>query len=72
MQDHLRSHEGGANGWTVCMHVEEPDHREATTSSIIAELPMDAPPVAHVLLGSPCLGTYQRVEVGPAAADALG
>ncbi|MEO7427952.1 MAG: carcinine hydrolase/isopenicillin-N N-acyltransferase family protein [Acidimicrobiales bacterium] len=63
LQAHLRSHDGGAGGWTVCMHVEEADHREATTSSIVAELPVDGPPVAHLLLGSPCRGTYRRVTV---------
>ena len=63
LQAHLRSHEGGADGWTVCMHVEGADHREATTSSIVAELPEDRPPVAHVLLGAPCQSSYQAVTV---------
>ena len=64
---HLRSHAGGGDGWTVCMHVEQPEHREATTASFVAELPVGAPPVAHVLLGSPCQGTYERVELGELA-----
>ncbi len=66
LQAHLASHDGGDHGWTICMHVDTPEHREATTSSIVAELPEDGPPVAHVLLGSPCRGVYRRVEVtGP-------
>lgn len=72
LQAHLRSHDAGSDGWTVCMHVDGPEHREATTSSIVAELPLEGPPVAHVLLGSPCAGTYRQVGVGPGAADALG
>jgi len=63
LKAHLRSHEGGADGWTVCMHVEEPDHREATTASLVAELPADTPPVAHVLVGSPCQVAYERIDV---------
>jgi hypothetical protein len=65
LQAHLRSHEGGAGGWTVCMHVDEPEHREATTSSIVAELPVGGPPIVHLLLGSPCQGTYRRITVSP-------
>jgi hypothetical protein len=67
LQAHLRSHDGGAEGWTVCMHVDEPDHREVTTSSIVAELPVGGPPVVHLLLGSPCQGTYRRITVSPRA-----
>jgi hypothetical protein len=48
------------------MHVDGADHREATTSSIVAELPQAGPPVAHVLLGSPCQAAYQPVEVSAA------
>ncbi len=70
LKAHLQSHEGGADGWTVCMHVDDPDHREATTSSIVAELPADGPPVVHLLLGSPCRGTYRRVTVAPPRRDA--
>jgi hypothetical protein len=66
LQAHLRSHEGGGDGWTVCMHVDGADHRESTTSSIVAELPQGRPPVAHVLLGSPCQAAYQPVEVSAA------
>lgn len=63
LQAHLRSHEGGGDGWTVCMHVDTPDHAEATTSSMVAELPAQGPPVVHLLLGSPCRGTYRRLTV---------
>lgn len=65
LQAHLQSHEGGVDGWTVCMHVDEPDHQQATTSSIVAELPVNAPPVVHLLLGSPCQGSYRRLTVAP-------
>lgn len=68
LMGHLASHDGGPGGWTVCMHVDDPEHPEATTSSMVAELPVGGPPVAHLLLGSPCAGAYQRVVV--TAADA--
>jgi hypothetical protein len=58
--EHLRSHAGGADGWTICMHVADV---EATTSSIVAELPVDGPPVAHLCTGSPCRGTFERIVV---------
>ncbi|MEO6318551.1 MAG: hypothetical protein ABIP36_07200 [Acidimicrobiales bacterium] len=63
LQRHLASHDGGEDGWTICMHVEGPEHWEATTSSMVAELPVDGPPIAHVLVGSPCAGTYRRIKV---------
>jgi hypothetical protein len=72
LQAHLRSHEGGADGWTVCMHVDEPGHQEATTSSLVAELPVDGPPIVHLLLGSPCQGTYRRLAVVPGVDTAGG
>ena len=56
---HLRSHVGGEDGYTICMHV--PDV-EATTASMIAELPMDGPPKAWFLIGSPCTSEYSRVD----------
>jgi dipeptidase len=59
LQRHLRSHAGGDDGWTVCMHV---DGVEATTASLVAELrPSDAPEgpaPARFLLGSPCTSIY--------------
>jgi hypothetical protein len=72
LQAHLRSHEGGAGGWTVCMHVDEPEHREVTTSSIVAELPVGGPPVVHLLLGSPCQGTFRRITVSPRGFATIG
>lgn len=55
---HLRSHDSCTEaGWSVCMHV---DDLEATTSSMIAELAADAPPVAWMLIGSPCRERYER------------
>jgi hypothetical protein len=60
LQAHLASHEGGADGWTVCMHVDSPEHREATTAAMVAELPAGGPPVVHHLTGSPCTGRWER------------
>ena len=57
LRAHLRSHVGGEGGWTVCMHV--PDV-EATTASLIAELPGPA----RWLLGSPCTSVYVPLFVG--------
>ncbi len=60
--DHLRSHDSCAEpGWSVCMHV---DGVEETTSSMVAVLPRSDAPVAHVLLGSPCVNDYVTIEVG--------
>ena len=42
------------DGWTVCMHVDGPEHREATTAAMVAELPVDAGPTVHHVVGSPC------------------
>jgi hypothetical protein len=67
---HLRSHEpAGAPGWSVCMHVPGV---EATTSSLVAELPTDREPVAWMLTGSPCAQPYRRVVVGPGAVLGTG
>jgi secernin len=57
---HLRSHAGGDDGWTICMHVADV---EATTASIVAELPADGPPVVHLCTGSPCTAVYDRCVV---------
>jgi secernin len=59
LQAHLASHEGGADGWTVCMHVDGADHREATTAAMVAELPAGSGPIVHHLVGSPCTGTWE-------------
>lgn len=57
---HLRSHVG-QDGWTVCMHV--PDV-EATTASMVAELPSGPRPRASMLLGSPCTSVFVPLFVG--------
>jgi hypothetical protein len=63
LRRHLRSHVGGDGGWTVCMHV---DGVEATTSSMVASLPdpLQGPPLARFLLGSPCRSVYVPLYVG--------
>lgn len=56
LEAHLRSHDTCVEpGWSVCMHV--PDV-EATTASIIAELPVGESPTAWMLVGSPCENAY--------------
>jgi len=63
----LRDHDGaGEPGWTVCMHV---DGVEATTAAVVATLPVTAPPVARLLLGSPCTSVFVPVVVGPPLGD---
>ena len=63
LEAHLASHQGGADGWTVCMHVDGPDHQEATTASMVAELHADRSPVVHHLLGHPCRGRFETLEL---------
>lgn len=58
LQAHQASHAGGGDGWTVCMHVEGPEHAQATTAALVAELPHGAPPTVHHLVGSPCTGRW--------------
>lgn len=65
LQAHLASHVGGDGGWTVCMHVDTPEHQEATTAALVAELPADGPPIAYVTTGSPCTSTWHRLPVAP-------
>ena len=60
MKAHLRSHAGGDDGWTICMHAGS----EATTASMVAALPRSGPVIAHVLLGQPCRSLYVPVVVG--------
>ena len=57
---HLRSHVGH-EGYSVCMHVPGV---EATTASLIAELPSGPRPRASVLLGSPCTSVFVPLFVG--------
>jgi hypothetical protein len=61
LRRHLRSHVGGQDGWTVCMHVAGV---EATTAAMVAELPGSGRPVARFLLGSPCTSVFVPVVVG--------
>jgi hypothetical protein len=63
LQAHLASHTGGDGGWTVCMHVDTPEHREATTAALVAELPLGASPTVHVTTGSPCTSAWHRMTV---------
>jgi hypothetical protein len=57
LADHLRSHVGGDEGYTVCMHVPAV---EVTRASIIAELRTDGPPNVWSIQGSPCEFEYER------------
>ncbi|MSO86593.1 MAG: hypothetical protein EXQ71_03610 [Acidimicrobiia bacterium] len=63
LQAHLSSHQGGPDGWTICMHVDDPDHGEVTAASMVAELHGDAPSVVHYLVGHPCTGRYETMEI---------
>ena len=67
LEQHLRSHEGGADGWTVCMHADV----EVTTASMVVALPEEGPRIAHVLLGQPCRSLYVPVVVGEPLGDVL-
>jgi len=58
LKAHLRSHVGGDDGWTVCMHV---DGVEATTGALVASLPGPA----RFLVGSPCQSVFVPLNVGP-------
>jgi hypothetical protein len=57
---HLRSHVG-QQGYSVCMHVPGV---EATTASVVAELPSGPRPRASMLLGSPCTSVFVPLFVG--------
>jgi hypothetical protein len=76
---HLRSHVGGEDGYTICMHVPDRQNSlprspgaasgrvlsivEVTTASMIAELPIDGPPKAWFLTGSPCTSEYEIAKL---------
>lgn len=60
LQAHLASHEGGADGWTVCMHV---DGVEETRSAMVVELDPRGP-VAWVAEGSPCRTAFEPRRLG--------
>jgi hypothetical protein len=57
---HLRSHVGGEDGYTICMHAGAD---EATRGSMIAELPVGASPRGWFLIGSPCVSEYAGIEL---------
>jgi hypothetical protein len=59
LMSHLRSHVGGEDGYTICMHVPG---IEATTASMVAELPSNGPPHAWFLTGAPCTSAYERMD----------
>ena len=61
VQEHLGSHVGGRDGWTVCMHAEvNGECVEATTASMIVELSDD--PAVWWVQGSPCVTPYQSAS----------
>ena len=60
MKSHLRSHTGGEDGWTICMHAGT----DATTAAMVVSLPEHGPRIAHVLLGQPCRSVFVPVVVG--------
>ena len=60
VQEHLRRHVGGDDGWTICMHADG----EVTTASMVAGLTDEGPRIAHVLLGQPCRSLFVPVVVG--------
>lgn len=62
LQAHLASHVGGADGWTVCMHV---DGVEQTQAACVAELGLDGSTV-WTAQGSPCRTPFDRHRIGPA------
>lgn len=66
LRRHLRSHEGGDDGWTVCMHAGD---EQATTAGIVAGLPATGPRIAHVVLGRPCRSLFVPVVVGQPLGD---
>lgn len=58
VKEHMQSHVGGRDGWTVCMHAEvNGECVEATTASMIVELSDD--PTVWWAQGSPCVIPYQ-------------
>ena len=67
LKSHLASHVGGEDGWTICMHADDgqDDHAQTTNASLVAELPIQGPPVAHVTTGSPCTSRWHRIPVAP-------
>jgi hypothetical protein len=69
LMEHLRAHDtGGDPGWSVCMHV---DGVEATTSSMIAELPLVGAPRVWFLTGHPCAHDYTELSLADAPSRVL-
>ena len=66
LKEHLASHVGGGDGWTVCMHAgHDGVVVESTTASMIVELNDD--PVVHWAQGSPCVTPYRTARFGDLA-----
>jgi hypothetical protein len=66
VQEHLQSHVGGRDGWTVCMHAEvNGECVEATTASMIVELSDN--PTVWWAEGSPCVTPYQSARISELA-----
>ena len=62
LEAHLASHVGGADGYTMCMHV---DGGDMTNAAMVAELPAGAPPRVWYTLGSPCQHSFRRADRSP-------
>lgn len=59
VKNHLASHVGGDNGWTVCMHATvDGELVELTTASMVAELDNDDS-IIHWAQGPPCVTPYE-------------
>lgn len=58
LKSHLRSHVGGDDGWTVCMHAGT---HEMTTASMVAELD-GVSSVVWAAQGLPCRTEYRRLD----------
>ena len=59
IKNHLASHVGGDNGWTVCMHATVNEELvELTTASMVAELDRNDS-VIHWAQGPPCVTPYE-------------
>lgn len=71
LREHLRSHVGGDDGWTICMHVDEDDpiRGEVTAGGMVAELAPSGPRTAWVAIGRPCRSLFVPVVVGAPLGD---
>lgn len=67
LREHMASHVGGADGWTVCMHAVEGDELvEATTASMVVELSADGWR-GWFAQGNPCSTEWMLLEAATAA-----